>query len=124
PVIFIDGGDQPKVGGDVIYYNSPYQLSNTEKIRPFDLIFKREFFETENYEDRVIPLPFCMNLDRAPVPKTRDKKYDVSFWAVESNPIRTQALEILQNKFDCQKNGTTRDQKFHKYKRKGKFYLE
>jgi hypothetical protein len=124
PVVFADGGDQPKIGGDLIYYKSPYQLSVTEKIRPFDLIFKREFFADENYEDRIIPLPFCMNMDRTPSAKIDNKKYQLSFWAVESHPIRVKALELIQDKFDCRENGTTRKQEFHKYKRKGKFYLE
>ena len=51
-------------------------------------------------------------------------KYDVSFWAVESFPIRTEALKLLEDKFDCVKNGTYRNQKFSKYKRKGDFYLQ
>ena len=51
-------------------------------------------------------------------------KYDVAFWAVESHPIRTEALDLLQDKFDCQENGTVRNQVMKKYKRKGMFYLQ
>ena len=50
-------------------------------------------------------------------------KYDVSFWAVESHEIRVNALNLLQDKFDCKANGTVRNQKFSRYKRKGDEYL-
>ncbi len=124
PVVLIDGGDQPAIGGDLIYYKSPYVLENVEKVRPFDFIFKREFLPEYLKNPRIIPLPFCMNMDRIPKPLPSQKKYDVSFWAVESDPIRTKALTLLENQFDCRQNGTTRNQKFHLYKRKGRFYLE
>jgi spore maturation protein CgeB len=51
-------------------------------------------------------------------------KYDVAFWAVESAKIRTQALALLEDKFDCKENGTIRNQIMKKYKRKGAFYLQ
>lgn len=124
PIVFADGGDQTPIGGDLIHYKSPHQLSVIEKIRPLDLIFKREYFSDKDYEERIIPLPFCANMDRLPPTQRLDKKYDVSFWAVESHPIRVKALDLLQDKFDCKENGTTRNQRFHQYKRKGKFYLE
>jgi hypothetical protein len=43
---------------------------------------------------------------------------------VESDPIRTRALELLQDKFDCRANGTVLGQIFKKYTRKGGSYLE
>jgi hypothetical protein len=124
PVIFIDGGDQAALGGDLVYYKSEFNLKNVEKIRPFDLIFKREYIIDKSYEDRIIPLPFCFNMDRMPQSLPLEKKYNVAFWAVESDPIRVRALDVLQNHFDCKENGTTRHQTFRKYKRKGIFYLE
>lgn len=123
PVIFVDGGDRPELGGDLVRTQSPIMLADVEKLRPFDLIFKREYLQAEKYSERVIPLPFAMNMDKIPKP-TGIKKYDVSFWAVESDPIRTRALELIEGHFDCRQNGTERNQKFKKYKRKGKFYLE
>ena len=33
-------------------------------------------------------------------------------------------MELIQDRFDCRANGTTRNQVFKKYKRKGDFYLE
>lgn len=124
PVVFIDGGDQPALGGDLIYHKSEFTLNQVEKIRRFDLIFKREYIIGNTYEDRIVPLPFCFNVDRMPRSLPLEKKYDVAFWAVESDPIRVRALDVLQEHFDCRANGTTRNQTFKKYKRKGTFYLE
>lgn len=124
PVVLIDGGDQTAVGGDLVYYKSPHILPNIEQQRRFDLIFKREFLPEYANDPRLVPLPFCMNLARTPKQLPTDKKYDVSFWAVESHPIRTKALHLLETEFDCAKNGTVRNQQFHHYKRKGLFYLE
>jgi hypothetical protein len=124
PVVLIDGGDQTDVGGDLVYYKSPHILPNIEQKRRFNLIFKREFLPEYTKDSRLVPLPFCMNLDRIPKQLPTDKKYDVSFWAVESHPIRTKALQLLETEFDCAQNGTVRNQQFHHYKRKGSFYLE
>lgn len=124
PVVFVDGGDRPELGGDLKRLKSQLTLEDIEKKRPFDLIFKREFFEVYSAQKRIVPFPMAMNLDSLPQRQSLSKKYDVSFWAVESDPIRTQALKILQNHFDCLKNGTTLNQSFHKYKRTGTFYLE
>ncbi|MBY0384804.1 glycosyltransferase [bacterium] len=124
PILFIDGGDRPEVGGDLLRLNSRFTFEELEKIRPFDLIFKREFFEHHYSQKRLVPFPMAMNLNSLPASLYQTKKYDVSFWAVESDPIRTQALKLLQNNFDCQQNGTSLNQSFHKYKRTGTFYLE
>lgn len=124
PVVFIDGGDEAEVGGDFVRTGARLSFSQLEKVRPFDLIFKREYLSQHQSDARIKPLPMCMNLDRLPKNKKFEKKYDVSFWAVESDPIRTQALTLLQDHFDCRNNGTTTQQTFRKYARKGLFYLE
>lgn len=127
PIIFLDGGDREEIAGDLLRAGRKDLFDQLEKGRPFDLIFKREMLVNKDYESRVKPLPFCFNLDLIP-PSTRTqalpKKYNVSFWAVESHPIRTRALELLENQFDCRANGTERNQTFKKYARKGHFYLE
>lgn len=71
----------------------------------------------------MFPLPMSFNLDRLPDIGPL-KKYDFSFWAVESDPVRSKALEMLENVFDCRENGTYKNQKMSKYKRKGEFYLQ
>ena len=123
PVVFIDGGDGNKIGIDLTTYGRPELYEKALSFRPFDFIFKREYLVEETYKDHIAPLPMSFNFDRLPN-LTNDLKYDVSFWAVESHPLRTNALNILENKYDCQNNGTTRNQKFSKYKRKGSFYLQ
>ncbi|KPJ92279.1 MAG: hypothetical protein AMJ55_10000 [Gammaproteobacteria bacterium SG8_15] len=123
PVVFIDGGDQPVIGRDLIVYGRPELYEEAIAKRPFDLVFKREMLIDQDYGKNVFPLPMCFNMDRARnVPK--EKKYQVSFWAVESAPIRVKALDLLSDQFDCKANGTERNQKFSKYKRKGEFYLQ
>jgi len=124
PTVFIDGGDQPGIGDDIgKAYHAPELYEKVINKRAFDYIFKREYPIDADYGDNVFPFPISFNLDRAPK-VSEDYKYDVSFWGVESWPIRTQALEILEDKFDCRSNGTVRNQVFSKYKRKGTFYLE
>jgi hypothetical protein len=123
PVVFIDGGDQPVIGKDMTIYGRPELYTKAIAKRPFDLVFKREMLNDQDYGENVFPLPMSFNMDR--VRKLPcEKKYDVSFWAVESHPIRIQALDLLSDQFDCKANGTERNQKFSKYKRKGEFYLE
>lgn len=123
PIIFIDGGDQSDIGGGVAFEGSAELYNQAINKRPFDLIFKREYLLEDNHGHHVFPFPISFNLDR--LPKLSNKtKYDVSFWAVETHPIRVQALELLQKHFDCRANGTNRNQKFSQYKRKGDFYLQ
>ncbi len=125
PVVFLDGGDLPEIGGDLHRLKRPELFEAAEKKRPFDFVFKREMLENKTYPKNTAPLPFAIPYDLMPkLPTTPDFRYDVSFWAVESDPIRTKALSILENEFDCRENGTTRNQVFKKYKRKGLFYLE
>lgn len=123
PVIFIEGGDGEIIGADLINYNNGALYNRALELRPFDFIFKREYLENDTYEPNVAPLPISFNYDRLPL-LPNDYKYDVSFWAVESDPLRTKALDMLENMYDCKENGTTRNQKFSKYKRKGSFYLQ
>lgn len=125
PIIFIDGGDGSEIAFDLkIYRNRSDLYQEAFKIRPFDIIFKREYLIDKEYEKNVFPLPMCFNLDRLPSKLPNTYKYDFSFWAVESDPIRTKALNILENEFDCKQNGTYKNQIFSKYKRKGEFYLQ
>lgn len=123
PVVFIDGGDRQDFGGDLERIGYPGLYNEALNLRPFDVIFKREYLKDTQYPDNVFPLPFSINYNR--IPKTGvQKKYQVAFWAVEGHPIRTRVLEMLEDQFDCQENGTVRNQEFKKYKRKGKYYLQ
>jgi hypothetical protein len=123
PVVFVDGGDWEEVTGDLDRVGGRELYEEVMSIRPFDYIFKREYIIGKSYEKNVHPLPFAFNFDRMP-PLTGGFKYDVAFWAVESHPIRTEALNLIENEFDCKENGTVRNQVMKKYKRKGAFYLQ
>ncbi|WP_345992895.1 glycosyltransferase [Sulfurimonas sp. HSL-1716] len=124
PVIFVDGGDGSGIGSDLTVYGRPELYEKSQKIRAFDYIFKREYLIGADHPANVFPLQISFNLDRLPsLPD--EKKYDVSFWAVETGDgIRTRALNLLEDKFDCKANGTKRNQKFSRYSRKGSFYLQ
>lgn len=124
PIIFIDGGDVDWVGGDLERTNCYHLYEDAINKRPFDIVFKREMIIDKMYESNVYPCPFAFNFDRIDGCKTTNLKYDVSFWAVESHPIRTQVLTMLQDKYDCKENGSTLNQTFKNYNRKGKFYFE
>lgn len=122
--VFIDGGDFPAVGGDFVRLNRTEIYQRIIDYRPFDVIFKREYLKNLVYDHNVHPLPFSINTRKYPSIQEMPYKYDVGFWAVESHPIRTQVLDYLQDRFDCRENGTTHDQAFKNYKRKGRFYFE
>lgn len=124
PIIFLDGGDEPSIGGDLKRLGNKSIFEEVTRVRPFDLIFKREKILSHEYPKNVFPLPFCARMDVYDKIHVSEFKYDVTFWAVESHPIRTKVLDLLKDRFDCLKNGTTRNQIFKKYKRKGVFYLE
>jgi hypothetical protein len=126
PLIFIDGGDRPEVGGDLDRLGKPELFQAATAARPFDFIFKREYLINASYPPHIHPLPFAINPDLLP-PDSQDLLpwiNDVTFWAVESDPIRTQALALIENRFDCQKNESIRNQTFRKYRRKGLAYLQ
>ncbi len=126
PVVFLDGGDFPEIGGDLHRLKRPDLLAEAAKKRPFDFVFKREMLVDKQYPANTAPLPFSIPYRLMPTVSSGAEhlKYDVSFWAVESDPIRTRALELIEDRFDCRENGTTRNQVFKKYKRKGLFYLQ
>lgn len=124
PVVFIDGGDRWEIGGDLAVYRRPELYQEALARRPFDWIFKREYLINEDHGPKVFPLPMSFNLDRLPRTLPREHRYQVSFWAVESHPVRVQALDLLSDRYDCRDNGTMRNQKFSRYKRRGTFYLE
>lgn len=121
--VFIDGGDWPAVAGDLGRLGGMELYEKIISIRPFDHIFKREYLIDKSYDDNVHPLPFAFNFDRLPK-ISGEKKYDVAFWAVESDPIRSSVLDMIQDKFDCKNNGSVKNQVMKKYKRKGSFYLQ
>ena len=123
PVVFVDGGDKPGIGQDLDVYGRPELFQTAMQKRPFDIVFKREYSVDRSYDKNVYPFPISFNYDRlSALPK--GYKYDVSFWAVESWDIRTRALQLLEDRYDCRQNGTVRNQVFSKYKRKGAFYLQ
>lgn len=124
PVFFIDGGDYRNIGGDLTRLNAADLFLSALKLRQFDGVFKREYFAEDNLPSSVWPLPISFNFDRCPNVFPNELKYQVSFWAVESSPIRTKALTMLEDKFDCAQNGTKRNQVFRHYKRRGIFYLQ
>lgn len=123
PVVFIDGGDFSEIGGDLNRLGRPELMHQAYSVRPFDMIFKREYLPETSYEKYVVPLPFSFNSQVIPNISGR-LKYEVAFWAVESHPIRSKALALLEDQFDCRENGTGRNQVFSKYDRKGDKYLQ
>ena len=123
PVYFIDGGDREELGGDLARAGAFELYQKAEDIRPFDLIFKREYLKSNKYESRVKPLPFSINikaLNMLPSPK---KERDVFFWAIESHPIRKTAFQLLSQSFD-QDGGVGQSQSMKSYKFKGRRYHE
>jgi hypothetical protein len=126
PIFFLDGGDLPKVGGDFYRLDAGRLFEEVIKKRPFDFIFKREYVSSLHESNpKIIAFPFsfpyhvCLDTKQE-----ADKKYDVSFWGQQAPEIRTRALKLLEGKYDCSKNGTSLNQDFKTYKRKGKFYLK
>lgn len=121
-VIFLDGGDEADIAGDLRREGSEELFSEAMCVRPPDCIFKREMLIGRNYGSKVFPLNFAVCFDKfrsAP----RPKRFDVVFWAVESHPIRTEVLTVLEPLFDCRTNGSVRDKSFRKHHRKGRDYL-
>jgi len=123
PVVFLDGGDLGQLGGDMIRLNAEGLYHESIERRPFDAVFKREYPSDRELGKRVWPLQFSFNFDRLPRQLPSETKYDVAFWAVESNPVRTEVLKLIENRFDCRENGTHRNQVARRYVRKGVHYL-
>lgn len=125
PVVFLDGGDWAGIGGDLDRLGYPNLYQDTIKKRPFDLIFKREMLRDVDYPSNVHPCPFAFNMDRIKsVKKIAIKKYDVAFWANESHKLRTIIFSMLKGKYDCEKNGTSRERSFGAFERRGNYYFE
>lgn len=121
--VFLDGGDMPEIAGDLERIGNKENYNKIISFREFDYIFKREYLIDKQYDSNVYSLPFSFNYDHLPK-LAENYKYDVAFWAVESDPIRTKALELIEDRYDCRENGTTKNQIMKKYKRKGKYYLQ
>jgi hypothetical protein len=126
PIIFLDGGDRPEIGGDLIRLNDPEIYGQVTKKRAFDFIFKREYLLGDSHPANVFPLPFAINPDLFSSVRNLSLPliYDVTFWAVESDAVRSKALALIENLWDCRQNGTERNQSFKKYDRKGNNYLK
>lgn len=126
PILFLDGGDLPEIGGDFQRFQLGDFYKEVVRKREFDIVLKREYLtELHQGDSRIHPFPlsFPYNLSIQSTPES-EKKYQVSFWGQQNPEIRTNALRLLQDKYDCASNGTTLNQNFNTYKRKGKFYLE
>lgn len=122
PLIYIDGGDFPEIGGDASRLNFKSLFDDVVSQHKFSHIFKRECVIGKEYPDNVHPFP--MAFKPQPIHIKGENKYDVTCWCVESDPIRSKALNLLEDLYDCRKNGTTLNQTFKNYKRKGLAYLE
>jgi len=121
PIIYVDGGDWPEVGGDANRMHFAELYRQIVAKHKFKLVFKRECLQHITYDANVIPFPMAF---KPPLNyKKAAAKYDVTCWCVESDPIRTQALGLLEDRFDCRANGSTKGQTFRKYKRKGNAYI-
>lgn len=123
PLIYLDGGDRPEIGGDADREHFTRLRETVFQRRKINIIFKREYITEASYGTNVFPLPFSFK-PTSFHQNGSGKKYDVVFWAVESDPVRTKALELIQHKYDCERNGSTTGQTFRNYKRHGKFFLE
>lgn len=126
PVLFIDSGDRTGIGGDFYRLNAGNDYEAVIKEKPFDIILKREYIPSLHEEIKTcFPFPFSFPYNvRIPARPENAKKYEVSFWGQQIPEIRENALKILQGKYDCSQNGTTLNQNFGTYRRRGLFYLE
>jgi hypothetical protein len=126
PILFLDGGDFSEIGGDFYREHSGDLYEAAIKKRPFDIILKREYISSLHaHHSNIFPFPFSFPYNITfPTISESFKKYDVSFWGQQYPQIRTNALNLLAGKYDCNQNGTTLDQNFQTYKRRGLFYLE
>lgn len=124
-VVFVDGGDESKVGGDFKRLGCYDLFEKARNLRDFDWIFKREMLINEVYAPNVSSMPFAFNFDWLDkLKEVTEKKYEVAFWGVDSHPVRKKALELIRGKWDCDENGTGVHPSIKTYERKGTFYLE
>ncbi len=122
PLVYIDGGDWPEVGGDARRMGFAELYAQVMATRQPAVVFKREYLEGMQYAPNVFALPMAYG----PAPAIQlqlPAKYDVTCWCVESHESRTRALGLLEDRYDCRANGTVRGQKFRSYSRKGTTYL-
>lgn len=123
-VVVLDGGDWATLGGDLDRLHAAELWDQARGVRDFDRILKREYFADAGHPVTVLPFPFSFDFQRYDYSKSLPQTYQTSFWAVESDPIRTRALNLLEHNFDCDENGTSRNQVARRYARKGTFYLD
>jgi hypothetical protein len=126
PILFLDGGDLPEIGGDFYRHHCSNLYEETIQQRPFDIILKREYIPSvHDSHSNIFPFPFSFPYTISLPPLAESLKiYDVSFWGQQHPQVRTDALKRLAGKYDCDQNGTTLNQNFKTYKRKGLFYLK
>jgi len=123
--VFVDGGDRPEVGGDLDRLQAHGLFKEVTSRRPFDVVFKREYLVNVQYGPNVYPLPMSFDFSKVKMAYGVERmRWEVAFWAVESDTIRSRAFELLDGHFDCAENGTCRGQKFKNYARKGRGYLD
>lgn len=123
-IVFIDGSDDPRIAGDLEREGSPSLFSSLVGRRELHRIFKREMLLDSHYDRMVLPISFASGLEWH-APKTTANRYmDVAFWAVESNPVRSQILRAISGEFDCARNGTSLGNTFRGYRRRGLGYLD
>jgi ADP-heptose:LPS heptosyltransferase len=122
PLVLLDGSDRPSIAGDLAREDAADLFEQAAAIRPFDLILKREMLLDQDYPKNVLPYPFWFKHDTA-LFSTKHKRFDVAFWAVESNVVRSLAFDTLKGQFDCDSNGTRKSQSLGAYSRKGMTYL-
>ncbi len=116
PVVFVDGGDRPELGGDIVRTSGQALHDAFFGARELDFVFKREMLKEAAYPAHVFPFPISVNLDRIPKSLATSKKYEVAFWAgAGSHPIRQRVFERLEGQFDCQANGTLPNQSLGKF---------
>ena len=145
PHVWLDGGDRPELGGDLERLGRPDFLAELARVRPFDIVLKRELLavasqgggtdtETPDYAklcpsgwplpvpSRVVPFPLAVRSDLMP-PRAEDKAYEVVFWASDNCPDRHRAFELLAGRYDCDANGSVPRRTPREFGRQGKAYL-
>lgn len=124
PVIFLDGGDEPDIAGDLRKKKQFELFEKVQSIRPFDAVFKREKLLESSYESNVYPCPLTFRHDLLSE-KRIDQKFlnDVVFWAAETHPDRTKAFALLNHRFDCNQNGSVSGKSLKSFPYSGNNYL-